>query len=258
MIFLLALALPLAALAEESAPATQTDLGCLHEHRGSVIYFFDSPQYISISAASHRVFGPAVVETVCLDCGETLSADTVSNAEEIRPHTIKKGVCPLCGYRQKLTAGELRQDAPGERTLVAQPDGSGLLLLTLTEQDLTALDRAKVDTVLVRGVEGRAVIALDVQDALKESGKKEAPLSLEMAEQEDGSLFASLMFTGVRKVAPETGFATLRFYVEKSSGLRIAVTEPDGSDLTEEAATWQEAGYWYVPYLREGDYILVR
>ena len=78
------LLLLLAALAgvctAEEAPATPTDLTeqetvqepetepvqepapeCPHENVSTIIYFFDSPSYTSLSAASHRVSGPGVV-----------------------------------------------------------------------------------------------------------------------------------------------------------------------------------------------------
>ena len=62
--------------AAEEMPATPTDLAetdtepesgtepvpvCAHENVSQVIYFFDSPSYTSLSAASHRVSGPGVV-----------------------------------------------------------------------------------------------------------------------------------------------------------------------------------------------------
>ena len=93
---LLLVLLPFPGTAEaDKAPATPTDLACLHEHVKTTIYFFDSPAYTLISAASHRVSGQATIETACLDCGEVLSSEWTSSAEEIRPHRMKKGVCAL-------------------------------------------------------------------------------------------------------------------------------------------------------------------
>ena len=156
--------------AEEADPATPTDLDCAHEHVKTTIYFFDSPSYISISSVSHRVSGPAAVETVCLDCGKTLSSETVSNAEEIRPHSMKRGVCALCGYREKARTENPVADMPGERTLFAEQDekAKGLMTLTLTRTDLSVLNRADIGTVLVRGETGCAVVVLDVAEILSQ------------------------------------------------------------------------------------------
>ena len=106
-----------AAPGEEEEPATAVpEPVCAHENVNQVIYFFDSPGYTSLSAATHKVAGPAVVVQVCKDCGAELSEETVDNIEEIRPHSMKKGVCALCGYRQKTATVQDKRDAPGERT----------------------------------------------------------------------------------------------------------------------------------------------
>ena len=219
--------------AAEEMPATPTDLAetdtepetgtepvpvCAHENVSQVIYYFDSPSYTSLSAASHRVSGPGVVAVVCRDCGATLSEETVDNAEEIRPHSMKKGVCALCGYRAPTEAKQEKRDAPGERTLAAQPDGNGLLFLTLTEQDLAALENAKVRTILVRGEHGKAVVAVDVKESRAETGREAASFSIEMAEQEDGSLFAGLSLSNApgRKDELDIEGVTLRFYPGKA------------------------------------------
>ena len=83
-----------AAGAEES-PATPTDLGCAHEHTQIIIRFYDVPAYTAVDAETHRVSGPALVETDCQDCGEVLSVEEVANAEEIRPHTFKNSLSIL-------------------------------------------------------------------------------------------------------------------------------------------------------------------
>ena len=70
MITLMLAAFSDAAGAEGMVPATPTDLSCLHEHTRTTIYFFDSPVYTPIGAETHRVTGPAAVDTVCEDCGE--------------------------------------------------------------------------------------------------------------------------------------------------------------------------------------------
>ena len=258
---LLALALlPVLAFAEEPLPATPTDLACSHAHTQTVIYFFDSPSYTSVGAASHRVYGPGTVVTACRDCGEVLSAETVDNAEELRPHSIKKGVCALCGYRQKTQAAQTYRDNPGERTLIAQEDTDGLFVLTLTRQDLAALSNARVETALVRAEKGTAVVALDVEEIRAEVSREEASLSLEMAEREDGSFFAALhLVSGSREpVEPEGEGVTLRFYPGKKAKLRFALAPADRDALTELESVWHEDGYWSVPYITEGTYFLLQ
>ena len=69
---------------------------------------------------------------------------------------MKKGTCALCGYREE--AKKVKQqstDRPGERTIFAQEDGKAgnLLTVTLSNEDLAALKKADVSTVLIRGEE---------------------------------------------------------------------------------------------------------
>ena len=249
-------------LAEETA-ATPTDLTepvCAHLNVSTVIYFFDSPSYTSLSAASHRVNGPGVVAEICRDCGAVIREETADNAEEIRPHSMKRGVCALCGYRAQTEAKQDKKDAPGERTLLAQPDGNGLLFLTLTEQDLAALENAKVKTLLVRGEHGRAVVAVDVREIRQETGREAASFSIEISEREDGSLFAGLSLSNApgRKDELDIEGVTLRFYEEEEPQLRIALDPSDGDPMTETDGVWDENGYWTVPYVSEGDYMVIR
>lgn len=277
------LLLLLAALAgvctAEEAPATPTDLTeqetvqepetepvqepapeCPHENVSTIIYFFDSPSYTSLSAASHRVSGPGVVAEVCRDCGAVLKEETVDDAEEIRPHSMKKGVCALCGYRTQTEAKQDKRDAPGERTLIAQPDGNGLFFLTLTEQDLVALENAKVKTLLVRGEHGKAVVAVNVKEIRQEVGREAASFSIELSEREDGSLFVGLSLSNTpgRKEELDIDGVTLRFYADRTPDLKIALNPTDGDSLTETDGTWDENGYWTVPYMSEGNYLLIR
>lgn len=288
---LLLLSVPAALSLAEEAPATPTDLAervseqtmpeapqapgeeaeiaaetpvpeplCAHENVNKIIYFFDSPGYMSLGPATHKVAGPGVVAEVCRDCGAVLSEETVDNAEEIRPHSMKKGVCALCGYRQETATVVDSRDAPGERTLVAQPDGSGLLFLTLTEQDLAALENAKVKVLLVRGEHGKAVVAVDVKEIRQEAGREAASFSIEMSEREDGSLFAGLSLSNApgRRDELDIEGVTLRFYEAKAPGLKIALDPTDGDPLTEAEGVWNDAGYWTVPYVSEGYYLVVK
>lgn len=260
VLLLLALTV-LAGLCEaEETPATPTDLECAHEHTDTVIYFFDSPSYTALSAASHKVSGPGVVVETCRDCGEVLLEETVDNAEEIRPHSMKKGVCALCGYRTKTEAKQDRKDSPGERTLVAQPDGNGLFFLTLTEQDLAALAKAKVTTLLVRGERGKAEIAIDVKEIRQEVVREAASFSVEMAEREDGSLFAGLSISNApgKKAELDLENAFLRFYEDEDTVLKVALDLSDTEKLLEMYGDWDDHGYWTVPYVGEGYYMLIR
>ena len=262
--FLLLALIALAGLcAAEDMTATPTDLteaACAHENVSTVIYFFDSPSYTSLSAASHKVSGPGVVAKVCRDCSKLLSEEAVDSAEEIRPHSMKKGVCALCGFRVQTEARQDKKDAPGERTLMAQSDGSGILFLTLTEQDLAALENAKVKTLLVRGEHGKAVVAVDVKEIRQETGREAASFSIEMAEQEDGSLFAGLSLSNApgRKEELDIEGVTLRFYGKKDEMVRIALDPADGDRLTETEGIWDDNGYWFVPYVCEGNYMVIR
>ena len=252
-----------AAGAEEPVPATPTDLACLHEHTKTTIYFFDSPAYTPVDVESHQVSGPATIETVCLDCGELLSSETVDNAEEIRPHSMKKGACVLCGYRPKAKAPEERPtDAPGEMTIIAQEDDSadGLLTLTLTNTDLYEMETASVSTVLVRGRTGDTAVALVVPDVLGQTEQAGADLYLQLAEREDGSFFAGLYLVSGpgEKTEPEDEGISLRFYRQNLSNVRVSLAPADEDTLIEAEGVWNEKGYWSVPYVEEGTYFLLQ
>ena len=249
--------------AEEPIPATPTDLVCTHGQTKTTIYFFDSPAYTSINAESHRVSGPATVETVCLDCGEVLSCETVENAEEIRPHSMKKGACVLCGYRDNTNVTKTAPaNVSGERTVVASEEGSakGLLTLTMTNADLYKLTGENVYTVLVQGKTGNAAVALNVTEMLGQTEDTGADLKLELAEQEDDSIFASLYLvsdSGSLSQPSNTG-VTLRFYRQTKSNVRVSLAPAGEDSLIETEAVWNEKGYWSVPYLREGTYFLLQ
>ena len=83
---------------------------------------------------------------------------------------------------------EERKDDPGERTLFAQEDGEieGLLFLTLSREDLTALNNSNVTTALIRGNSGNVAIALEVKKVLTQTWEAEADLYLELAEDVQG------------------------------------------------------------------------
>ena len=260
---MLSVVLASAAGAETMDPATPTDMTCMHAHDKTTIYFFDSPVYASVSPDYHRVSGPALVEKVCTDCGEILSSETVDKAEEIRPHSMKKGVCVLCGYREAARTEEHQQKSvSGEKTIIVPEDGNvgGLLAMTLSETDLTALRDSGVSTVLVRGKNGSAAIILNVRDALKQMDTDELDLYLELAEQETGSFFAGLYLVSGSgsRVRPADGGITLRFYQKQKAGSRVSVAPADSDTLVETEGVWDERGFWSVPYMAEGTYFILQ
>jgi hypothetical protein len=253
-----------AAGAEEMSVATPTDLDCLHEQTKTTIYFFDSPAYTPIDAETHRVYGPAAVETVCLDCGEVLSTETVDNAEEVRSHIMRKDKCALCGYRGKAKAADKKPaaDASGERTVVAAADGGaeGLLSLTMTNRDLYELEKENISILLVRGSAGKAALAMNVASVLGETERTGADLQVKIAEREDGSFYAALYLVSSsgERVGPVTAGVTVRFYRTSRSNVRASLAPADRDTLVEAESVWNERGYWSVPYLEEGTYFLLQ
>ena len=263
MLSLMLLILSGAAGAEEEIPATPTDLTCPHEHTKTTIYFYDSPAYIPIDGNAHRVYGPATVETVCEDCGDLISAEYVSNAEEIRSHSMKKGACVLCGYRAPVKTEEPRKaDRSGTETIVIRENGSrdGVISLTLSEAELSELNKNGVSTILARGKDGGAAFVLNVKEALAQAKTADASLVLEMAEREDGSVFAGmyLLSAAGKRIQAERSGATLRLYRDKKAGQRVSVALPDSEVLTETQGVWDDRGFWSVPYLNEGTYFILQ
>lgn len=255
-----------AAGAEEPALATPTDLECMHVRTKTTIYFFDSPLYTSLGPDSHRVSGPATVEVTCEDCGELLSSENVSNAEEVRPHRMKNGACVLCGFKDKSgqtnKAKETPAKTPGERIIIAteDKDADGLMNLTLTGEDLVLLSGEGVNIVLVKSRAGDAAVALNVPDVLRQTEPLGADLYLELAEREDGSLFAGMFLvedSGDRSQPGSDGI-TLRFYRQSKADVRISLAPVGEDDLIETDGVWNEKGYWSVPYLQEGTYFLLQ
>ena len=263
LLMLMFCALYCIAEAEEMNVATQTDLSCLHENTKEIIFFFDSPAYTSVSATSHKVYGPATVQVVCLDCGEILSEETVDYAEELRPHSMKKGQCALCGYREKnQMSQEERKDDPGERTLFAQEDSEieGLLFLTLSREDLAALNNSNVTTALIRGNSGNVAIALEVKKVLTQTWEAEADLYLELAEREDGSFFAAvnLVSRSGEEIDPDGEGINLRFYREAYADVRVSLAPVSNGTIVETKGVWDEHGYWSVQYQEEGTYFILQ
>ena len=252
--------------AEEPALATPTDLDCTHEQTKTTIYFYDSPVYIPLGPDNHRVAGSATVEVTCAECGEVLSSEEVSSAEETRSHRMKNGVCVLCGYKDKenqsVKPKESPAKTPGERILIAAEDAGsqGPMNLTLTGEDLYALSGEGVSVVLVKGKTGDSAVALSVAEVLKQTELLGANLYLELMEWEDGSLFAGLFLVedSGNRIQPESKGITLRFYRQSKADVRISLAPVGTDSLIETEGVWNEKGYWSVPYLREGTYFLLR
>ena len=252
------------AAAEQKVPSTPTDLGCAHEHRKTTIYFFDSPAYEALGEESHKVSGPADIETVCLDCGEVLSSRTTDYAEEIRPHSMKNGVCVLCGFHREVQAEPVSRPAgrSEEQTLYARQDTSvkDLQTLTLSSEDLSAVKASGASVLLIRGENGSAAIALGVADILAQAEAEDADLYLELAEREDSSLFAGLYLvsaSGERRELSGDG-VTLRLYQENRPGIRASVVTADSDMLVETEVEWDGNGYWTIQYLEEGTYFILQ
>jgi len=252
-----------AAEAETMSIATPTDLACAHENTKETVFFFDSPAYTSVSSTTHKVYGPATVQVVCLDCGEVLSTETVDYKEELRPHSMKRGQCALCGYSDKTwTKQDKPKDAAGERTLYAQENKNtkGLLSLTLSREDLIALNNSNIAVALVRGNSGSVAIALDVKNVLTQSRESEADLYLELAEREDGSFFAGVILVSGsgEETDPNSEGINLRFYREAYSDLQVSLAPVSSGAIVETKGVWNEHGYWSVQYQEEGTYFILQ
>lgn len=267
-IFTLALSVALFATAgaESAEPATPTDLGpvCAHEHTQTTIYFFDSPTYESINEETHRVSGAAEVETVCLDCGQVVSVRMVDSIEEIRPHSMKNGVCALCGFRHeyRTEAESALVDHAAERTVYARQDVSmkDLETLTISNEELSEIKDSGTSTVLIRGNSGSMAVALEVSEVLEQSEVSAADLYLELAERDDNTVFAGLYLVSASGEKTElTGSGiTLRFYQENRPGVRVSVAPSDSDQLMDAEVVWDGRGYWSVQYLEEGTYFILQ
>ena len=205
---LLALSLLLSLAGAEGNPppsnpdlSTPTDLSCAHEHTREVFYFSD-PWYTPLDDENHLIQGPAEVELECMDCGEMLSSEFRENAESLRPHSFKKGVCVLCGQLQ--TGAEdlpelMDRDAPGEHT-VTLPWSAGAapeerrMLIALTEKDLNSMAIDEISLVILRPETGDAAIALDVPSLRSELAGQggDFAVSVEMSPAGNGELFTAV------------------------------------------------------------------
>ncbi len=266
-----------AAEGAKPVPASPTDL-CAHNHTETVRYF-EAPSYNALDDKVHSVSGRAVVEVVCLDCGALLSS-TEEDAEEIRPHTFRKGRCVLCG-REKNAGSEdpdgraepenpaeaenpavpeirAEQPAPAEdRVIILPPEtaGSGRYVFTISGQQL---DGAAGNLVL-RPRDCDAALVLQAESLLEEVDPA-GGIRAEIESSGSGSIRASVRLydaSGEESV-PGTRKISLRIY---SAGggvpLTVSWTGPEGGTGREEAG-WVHSGggegYWNVPWLGNGNY----
>ena len=270
---LLALSLLLSAAlsAAEEVPATPTDLDCPHEHIREVFYF-DSPGYLPLDNETHMVYGSAVVETMCEDCGKVLSSEYRADAEETRRHTFKKGACVLCGAKEPENPVSPEdttssKDLPGEATVVPMPEKEGdpRNVVVLTEEDLTAWEEMEITTLVIRPENGSAAIALPVTPIREEMEDRNVPLRAEMETGEDGVLRASLTFEDPdTDEAPQSEGISLRFYLDYAPEKLVAFQPEDpAAEKTEFPAAWIETqqlslSYWSLPWQGNGLYTPVQ
>ena len=242
---------------DEPVPATPADLPCPHEHTETIIYFYDSPAYTAVNEETHKVSGPAYEETRCLDCGAILAGGDVAYAEEIRPHSFKNSVCALCGYHLRVKETEAPTPAAiAEETLEASQDGMGVTTLTLTDADLRSLMDSGVSTVLIKEKQGHAAVALSVPKMQAQTQGTGMDLRLDLVEWDDGGVFAglSLAQNGKKQRTPDRAGITLRFYQAKNPPLTFSLSRSDSDTLVEADGTWNDRGYWAVPWQAEGTY----
>ena len=141
-----------------------------------------------------------------------------------------------------------------------QASDEDMLSLTLTYDDLSALNSAKVNTVLVKGKKGSAAIALNVADMMTQTRKTGGSLYLMLAEQEDKSLFAGLylVIDSNTREEPDGEGISLRFYQENRADVQVSLVLADSDEPVKTETVWNENGYWSVQYLEEGTYMILR
>ena len=242
----------LSAAAEEDAPAvaTLTDLECAHEHTKEVCYF-DSPVYTALNGTFHRVYGPGLVETVCEDCGEVLSSEYKADAEQIRYHTFRKGKCALCGEPKPAEPDPSRETV----FVPAAAEGDSFLRLTVTEAELSVLEKENIGTLLVRPDGASAAAALPVYALRSELAEAGATLEIAMQLREDGSVQVILTLQSENgTAAPRAEGAAVRMYRDGAESLKAAFLAADGESPVSAEAVRREDGWWEIPWQGNGTY----
>ena len=241
---------------EESLPGEEepaAEAVCTHEHTETV-YYFDTPEYRPLNDESHLVAGQAVAEVTCLDCGALLSQDWVDDAEEIRPHVFRNGLCVLCG----------REAAADE---AAPEQTESVIHLTAGEEPeqysctLTGDDLADAGDTLVLRAEGReAAIAVQTQRLREEIDRAGGKFTARMWKpgERDVSTVLCLYDAYGEEVVPVAQGFTLRIYTEnRGEPLTVSYTNLSGATSSEEAR-WVnnsgDEGYWSVTWLGDGVY----
>ena len=198
-------------MAEEIA--TPTDLPCAHEHT-EVLCYFDNPSYSRLDDENHRVYGSAILDTVCKDCGELLYTEPRRDAEQTRAHSFKNGVCVLCGARQPETSNPDDPDIPdpentpvtgdgspspfvdipGEYTLVPHPENpeSPLQVLLLTREEVANLEEQEYEKLIIRPEGGTAAVALPIAALRREMEESDGIFRVEIEQADNGTVFTAL------------------------------------------------------------------
>ena len=240
LLLVLLLLLTAAAAAEgmsgNSDLATPTDLTCAHENTKEYV-FYENPDYIRLDFHSHKVIGyDAVVRTVCLDCGETLSEETRDQVEEIRNHVFRNGACAMCGCQQPI------------------------VFLIYTQEDIEKRIEKQEETLLLRPEGSPAAVAVPMAallDILEKSPNK--PFRADLQPHSDGSFYAVLYLiednTDPKPVNPEG--TEVRFYTRNDTPV-IFFTPQQGAARESETEfvdnPTPSQRYWTAPFIGNGTY----
>ncbi len=258
---------------EPFAEAASAEEACAHTHTRRVCYF-DAPEYFPLDDESHMVAGAAIVEIYCEDCGALVDIVQESNAQEIRSHVFRNGVCALCGFEASLLEGEKAEagtapetaayeqvyedaeawtPAPVPESVLSLPAGENPDQYTCT---LTGMDLEEAGDTLVLLPDGRnTAVVVKTEDLRREidgTGTFIAQIG------KPGERFIS---TSIRvydafgaETSPDGQDISLRIYAENNGfPITVAFTDAYGNTrLTE--ARWAEEGYWVVNWCGDGLY----
>ena len=236
--------------AEEEIPA---ETGCAHEHTETV-YYFDAPEYRPLNDETHLVTGQAVEEVTCLDCGATLSLTTVNDADEIRPHVFRNGMCVLCG--REAVAEETAPAASESVIRLTAGEEPNQYSCTLTGADLTD----KGDTLVLRPEGREAAIAVQTERLraeIERAGGRFTATIWKPGDQDVSTTLCLYDADGEEVIPVAQGF-TLRIYTDNpGTPLTVSYTNLHGATSFEEARWVKnngDEGYWIVTWLGDGIY----
>ena len=216
--------------------ATPTDLTCAHENTKQYV-FYENPEYIRLDFHSHKVIGyDAVVRTVCLDCGATLSEETCDKVEEVRSHVFRNGVCAMCGCQQPI------------------------VFLIYTQEDIEKQVENQEETLLLRPEGSPAAVAVPTAtllDILEKNPNKSFRADLQP--RSDGSFYAMLYLIedNIDPKPINLEGAEVRFYMRNDIHV-ISYTSEDGAacESTTEYVDNKTPSqrYWAAPFIGNGMY----